>query len=669
MDDSLILKKIIFMNKFYKKLMVGLTCLLGLNLSAQTFKEIDVITGNNGSYPELLKTIGDRMYFQYEEPTMNDYEAPAYLKQSGEVVKLKWPQGIVSDSYDTEFFDLNGQAIWIQYVYDNNIDEYYRALSIERNDSIVFLTDNNDGDEVEELIVYNNKAYFTYYVDSVGYELFSYDGTTIALALDLYPGMTTSYPGQFLEHNNKLFFNAIMPSGYKVIETDGVTFTELSIPYIYYPINQKYVSSGNDLYYLNDENWPPLLIHYDGTTVDTIYNGINGSSFNINSMMLAGNELYLNGYTGSYIMAKLNTTNDTLVHVATNIESVYTAQSYNDTLFFSGFNMDIFESGLFYLIPGVDTAVTVGQYYVNDIELEDNKLYFTLDDLNIGYEPYVWKNGTAELMVDINSSGYSDPFEYELFNGQLILNAYTDNLGNELVAICISPVTEPTVPSTQVICEDAMVSELSVNGSNILFYESNIAEMAIDPMDGIDNYLTVFVTSNQVCASDRVEVPYTVSLLPQSPVAHLGGGLLKVLTPSSTYQWMDCQTGDSIQGETAQTFQSLQNGVYQCIITNADGCSVLSDCIYVVNLSVTENFVNAVKVYPNPANQFITLEASEAMKSFELVSLAGQLVLSQQANSSIATLSLENTSNGVYILNVYGQTGEQIGIHRIVVNK
>jgi hypothetical protein len=63
------------------------------------------------------------------------------------------------------------------------------------------------------------------------------------------------------------------------------------------------------------------------------------------------------------------------------------------------------------------------------------------------------------------------------------------------------------------------------------------------------------------------------------------------------------------------------------------------------------------------------LEASEAMKSFELVSLAGQLVLSQQANSSIATLSLENTSNGVYILNVYGQTGEQIGIHRIVVNK
>jgi hypothetical protein len=32
-------------------------------------------------------------------------------------------------------------------------------------------------------------------------------------------------------------------------------------------------------------------------------------------------------------------------------------------------------------------------------------------------------------------------------------------------------------------------------------------------------------------------------------------------------------------------------------------------------------------------------------------------------------LSLENTSNGVYILNVYGQTGEQIGIHRIVVNK
>lgn len=350
-------------------------------------------------------------------------------------------------------------------------------------------------------------------------------------------------------------------------------------------------------------------------------------------------------------------------------QDVYYTQNLNDTLFFPGYNYALSEPGLYYLIPGVDTAVSVVPYYVNTIEVVDNKLYATLDDFNIGYEPYVWNNGTVELLADILPSDGSNPYEYELFNGQIITSAEADNIGYELVAICISSVAAPTVPSTQVICEDAMVSELSVNGSNILFYESNTAEMAINPMDEIDNYLTVFVTSNQVCASDRVEVPYTVSLLPQSPVAHLGGGLLKVLTPSSTYQWMDCQTGDSIQGETAQTFQSPQNGVYQCIITNADGCSVLSDCIYVVNLSVTENFVNAVKVYPNPANQFITLEASEAMKSFELVSLAGQLVLSQQANSSIATLSLENTSNGVYILNVYGQTGEQIGIHRIVVNK
>lgn len=350
-------------------------------------------------------------------------------------------------------------------------------------------------------------------------------------------------------------------------------------------------------------------------------------------------------------------------------QDVYYTQNLNDTLFFPGYNNALSEPGLYYLIPGVDTAVSVVPYYVNTIEVVDNKLYATLDDFNIGYEPYVWNNGTVELLADILPSDGSNPYEYELFNGQIITSAEADNIGYELVAICISSVAAPTVPSTQVICENALVSDLNLSGTNILYYESNTAETAIDPMDEIDNYSTVFVTSNLVCPSDRVEVPYVVSLLPESPVAHYGGGLLKVITPAASYQWMNCQTGDSIQGATDQTFQAAQNGVYQCIITNAEGCSVVSDCIYVVNLSVAENVVNAVKVYPNPANQYLTLEASATMKSFELLTLAGQVVEHQEANGTIATLSLENTTNGVYILNVYGQAGEQIGVHRIVVNK
>lgn len=650
--------------------MLGLSCLIGLNLSAQSFTEIDVITGFSSSDPVMLKTVGDKLFFQYDEPTMNNYETPAFLKPNKEVVKLKWPQGKQTDGYDSPFFDLNGQAIWIQYVYDYEVDEYYKALCVERNDSIVLLTDFNDGNEVNDLIVFNNKAYFSYYADSVGYELFSYDGTSIALALDIYPGASSAYPGQFLVHNNKLFFNANVASGNDVVETDGVTFTVLNIPAIDNPNYNRMASNGTDLYYFNYDTWPARLIHYDGTTSATIYNDLNGTWYSMNSIMLSGNELYVTGYNnGPYRLAKLNSSNNTIVQVATNIQDVYYTQNLNDTLFFPGYNSALSEPGLYYLIPGIDTAVSVGEYYVNAIEVVDNKLYATLDNFNIGYEPYVWNNGTVELFADILPSGGSNSYEYELFNGQIITAAEADNIGYELVALCISSVAAPTVPSTQVICENAFVSELNVSGTNILFYESNTAETAIDPMDEIDNYSTVFVTSNLVCPSDRVEVPYVVSLLPESPVAHYGGGLLKVITPATSYQWMNCQTGDSIQGATDQTFQAAQNGVYQCIITNAEGCSVVSDCIYVVNLSVAENVVNAVKVYPNPANQYITLEASETMKSFELLTLAGQVVEHQEANGTIATLSLENTTNGVYILNVYGQAGEQIGVHRIVVNK
>lgn len=657
------------MKKIYKILLSTLVVVTTVNLSAQSTIEFDVVNGSDGSYPELFKTIGNRMFFQYEEPTMDYYEAPAYLKENGEVVKLKWPQGFITDGYDSDFYELNGQPIWVQYVYDSAEDEYYTAISIERNDSIVFLTDYNNGDYAYNLSVYNNKAYFSYYVDTLGYELFAYDGNSVSLVQDLNPGSLSSYPEQFVLHNNKLMFNINTLSGDKVIETDGSIFTELNLPRIGSYNERQYASNGNDLYYVSNYTYPQPLIHYDGVNVDTINNDVNGTQFGIYQMHMADNELYMNGYAGGYRLVKFNSTNDSLELVAPNVLDIYVAESYSDTMFFTGYNTTTSQNGLFLLVPGIDTAVMVVNYYVNAISAVGTELFFSLDDDNIGSEPYIWKNGAPELLADINTWGSSSSYSFELFGGQLLVDANTNMIGKELVALCLTPVTAPTVPATQIICEDAMVSDLNVNGNNVVFYETNTAQNAIDPMDVISNYTTVFVTSNQVCASDRVEVPYTVSILPQTPVAHYGEGLLKVIVPNSAYQWMDCQTGDSIQGENGQTFQANANGAYQCIITNSDGCSAVSDCIYVVNLSVAENLANTVKVYPNPASQFITLEATEAMKSVELVSLAGQVVATQQVNGTLSTLSLDNMTDGVYLLNVYGQNGEQIAKHRVVVNK
>jgi len=79
-----------------------------------------------------------------------------------------------------------------------------------------------------KLIVYNNKIYFNasngLSGSNNGYELWTSDGTTAGTVLlkDIYPGTDSSFPSDFVIHDNKLFFTANNgPNGRELWVTDG----------------------------------------------------------------------------------------------------------------------------------------------------------------------------------------------------------------------------------------------------------------------------------------------------------------------------------------------------------------------------------------------------------------------------------------------------------------
>ena len=74
-----------------------------------------------------------------------------------------------------------------------------------------------------------------------------------------------------------------------------------------------------------------------------------------------------------------------------------------------------------------------------------------------------------------------------------------------------------------------------------------------------------------------------------------------------------------------------------------------------VNLISEQN----VSVYPNPFNDVLTIESTEASRIY-VVDLTGKLLLKKEINSSSTTLNTGTLSSGVYILNVIKYDGTSV---------
>ena len=82
-------------------------------------------------------------------------------------------------------------------------------------------------------------------------------------------------------------------------------------------------------------------------------------------------------------------------------------------------------------------------------------------------------------------------------------------------------------------------------------------------------------------------------------------------------------------------------------------------------LKVTE-LSSSAKLYPNPANNQVRVEANNAIESVAVYNVMGALVESIPANSKTVNVNLDNYSNGVYFFNIRQSDGS-VSNQRLVV--
>ena len=139
------------------------------------------------------------------------------------------------------------------------------------------------------------------------------------------------------------------------------------------------------------------------------------------------------------------------------------------------------------------------------------------------------------------------------------------------------------------------------------------------------------------------------------PTTFCAGGsvvLTEVAVAGCTFQWYKGAT--PIAGATSLTYTATTSGNYKCRVTKAaTGCYKNSNAIAVsVPCREGDNIIeNTFSLYPNPANNFITIETDfSTEKTIYITDALGQIVKTITTSENNITIDLLGIASGIYFI-------------------
>ncbi|MBK9591848.1 MAG: choice-of-anchor I family protein [Crocinitomicaceae bacterium] len=120
----------------------------------------------------------------------------------------------------------------------------------------------------------------------------------------------------------------------------------------------------------------------------------------------------------------------------------------------------------------------------------------------------------------------------------------------------------------------------------------------------------------------------------------------------TTYQWYF--EGSPISGETNQEYTPTTDGDYSVSVTNADGCEGTES--YTVDFTtIAQNNITQFSVYPNPANDKISVVINEASESVVTIRDTKGSVVYEAAlfnDNSVYEINIGDLQNGMYFISI-----------------
>lgn len=201
------------------------------------------------------------------------------------------------------------------------------------------------------------------------------------------------------------------------------------------------------------------------------------------------------------------------------------------------------------------------------------------------------------------------------------------------------------VPHTQLaatICE----GETYILGSQVL--------------NSTGTYSETFAGAGALCDS-VVNLTLTVNMVNEG--LSQNSTELSANAQNAAYVWIDCSSGLAVPGETARTFNPVQNGSYAVIVTE-NGCSDTSACaeVTLTPVGLNENeALQALALYPNPATESINLQLTGIqIREVRISDINGRVLYTKNTGSEIISIPVEQLRPGVYLVQVHTDAGTAV---------
>jgi len=237
-----------------------------------------------------------------------------------------------------------------------------------------------------------------------------------------------------------------------------------------------------------------------------------------------------------------------------------------------------------------------------------------------------------EIIVNETVYGAANP------NGTEVLTAANGCDSTVTIALNVLPAVTGTVTST--ICH---YEQVFVNGTPYGAANPNGTEI-MTAANGCDSTVTI-----------------ALNVLPEIDMEITANGFTYTVGASgATYEWMNCNTGMIIPGETAQSFTPAANGLYRVIVTQ-NNCTVISGCFTVNTLGLAELQSPVLVLYPNPAESGFKISGLEKLtdvRAIRILDMQGKVVGATE--EAIADWSVQTLESGVYQVQILHGKGVEM---------
>lgn len=194
---------------------------------------------------------------------------------------------------------------------------------------------------------------------------------------------------------------------------------------------------------------------------------------------------------------------------------------------------------------------------------------------------------------------------------------------------------------------------VSADSISSVMWSNSSTDFTLQQATAGDVYATVY--NENGCAAKTDTITFVQHILETIDPITVSSDYLIFSTSSSnsSYQWT--YNGVDIPGETNDSLilSSIQPGTYDCYTVGAGGCSVYAGSVG-ISLSLSETETTSLTIYPNPAENKISILSEDVIISVWAVDLAGkEISLNIEGNF----VEIEHLSEGIYQLMVETKEG------------